>query len=94
MSGLDNGAMIKIIAQHTKEFSELNEKYVDLGKNLLFYRNEYRTILDEKTNVDAECYLLRKKNKQLVRIIVQWEKENAILEESLDACQRELEEME
>jgi len=51
---------------------------------------EYRDLLDEKTNIDAKCYLLRKQNRDLTKLIVQWEKENKILQESLDQCQREL----
>ena len=82
----DNSAVIKIISEHTREYNELNEKYVDLGKNALFYKKEYARILDMKTNVDA-------KNKDLRKLLKEAQSDCQIAQESLDGAQREIEEL-
>lgn len=56
-------------------------------------KQEYRDLLDEKTNVDARCYLLKKQNKELKALLERWQKENKILQESLDGAQREIMEL-
>lgn len=82
----NNSAVLKIIAQHTKEYNELLIQH-----NALMV--VHTKTVNEFADKSLECGELKRKNKQLVRIVVQWEKENAILEESLDACQREIGEL-
>lgn len=53
-------------------------------------RKEYTKLLDEKTNIDAKCYLLRKQNKELKALLERWQKENKVLQESLDGAEREI----
>ena len=79
----DNSAIVKIIAKHTKEYNLLNSDYKQLSIT-------YLKVLDEKTNVDAKCSVLRKQNKDLRVLLVRFERDNKMLQESLDQCQREL----
>ena len=97
----ENAAVIKIIAKHNKEYDALLKEHNTLLEvhtkrvnDYLELKEEMKKYVDDNADIEAERYKIKKKNAQLVRIIVQWEKENAILQESLDACQRELEEME
>ena len=83
----ENTATIKVVAKQLKEYNELLIQHNAL---MVVHTKTVNEFADKR----LECGELKKKNAQLVKIIVQWEKENAILQESLDACQRDLEEME
>lgn len=94
----ENNAVIKIIAKHTKEYNELLlehntllEVHTKTVNDYFELKEKMRDYLDDNADIEAERYKIKKKNAQLVKIIVQWEKENGILQESLDACQRALE---
>ena len=83
----ENNAVIKIIAKHTKEYNEL-----------LIQHNALMVVHTKTVNEFADKCMafdeLKGNNKVLKTIVVRFEMENKILQESLDACQRELEEME
>ena len=89
----DNNAVIKIVAKHTKEYNELNEKYVKLGRKVLWKNKIYAEVLDEKTTVDALCTKLRKDNAELRKLNGEAKKECRTLQESLDQCQQEIEKL-
>ncbi len=79
----ENSAVVKIIAKHTKEYNELLNQH-----NALMV--VHTKTVNEFADMSLKCGELKRKNRQLVKIIVQWEKENAILQESLDGCERDL----
>ena len=79
----DNSAVVKIIANHTKEYNALILQHNTLLK-------VHVKTVEDFGKLDLKAYELRKQNKKLRDMLMRWEKENKILQESLDQCQREL----
>ena len=94
----NNSAVIKIIGKKTKEYNDLLlehntllEVHTKRTNDYLVLKEKMRDYLEDNADIEAKRYKLNRENKEYKKIIVQWEKENATLQESLDACQRELE---
>ena len=79
----ENEAVVKIIANHNREFKELNGKF----KALMIVHTKTVNDFVDMNLVYGE---LKKQNKDLRAIVVRWERDNKRLQESLDALQREL----
>ena len=75
----DNSAVIKIVAKHTKEYNAL----------LL----QHNTLLKVHVKTVEEFAESESKNYELRKLLKQWKKENETLQESLDQCQRDVEEL-
>ena len=73
----DNNAVIKIIAKHTKEYNKL------LSEHNVMLKVHVKTVNDYAD----KCMAFD----EMKKLLKQWQKENGILQESLDGAQREIE---
>ena len=53
----------------------------------------YADMINESVDLKLLCDKLKNDNKELLNIIIRWEKENETLQESLDGAQREIEKL-
>ena len=83
----ENSAVVKIIAKHTKEYNDLLSEHNVLMKVHVKTVNDYA----DKCMAFNE---LKKQNKDLRVLVVRFQRENGVLQESLDECQRALEDKE
>ena len=79
----ENEAVVKIIANHNREFKELSGKF----KALMIVHTK---TVNDFADMSLTYGELKKQNKDLRAIVVRWERDNKRLQESLDALQREL----
>lgn len=77
---VNNGAALKVIEKQPREYNALILEHNDLLEVHIKTVNDF-------AKLDLKAYELRKDNRDLRKIIKQWEKENEILQESLDGCQ-------
>lgn len=75
---------IKLVEVYTKEYNELSSKFNAL---MVVHTKTVNDFADKCLAFDE----MKKSVKDLTKIIVRWEKENEILQESLDNSEREIE---
>jgi chromosome segregation ATPase len=80
----ENAAVIKIIANHTKEYNELLKEHNTLLK-------VHVKSINICAEIECKRYELRKENKDLRAVVVRFERDNERLQESLDQAQQEIE---
>jgi len=61
----ENAAVIKIIAQHTKDYNELSVKYKRLYERYRLLERDYTVTAEDYTSLHSRCKKTRGENKKL-----------------------------
>lgn len=90
-------AINKVVANQIREYNDLLQQHNTLLEvhtkrvdDYLELKETLKQYVDDNAEIESKRYDLRKQNKDLRALVVRFERENAILQESLDQCQREL----
>ena len=64
-----NGAIIKIVSQHTKEYNELDTTYKKLGVKHLSLLREHKDLVEQFVDIKILCANLQSENKALRKLL-------------------------
>ena len=81
---INNSAVVKIIANHTREYNDLLRDYNELMAVHL-------KAVNDCSEIESKRYDLRKDNVELRKLLKQATKDCKVAQESLDGAQREIE---
>ena len=98
---MTNKAVLEVIKNQTHEYNRLLsehntflEVHTKTVNDYFKLKEEMKEYLDDNADIEAERYKVKKQNKDLRAILIRFERDNKRLEESLDECQRALEDKE
>ena len=80
---MSDKAVLEVIKNQTREYTDLLKQH----NTLMIVHTK---TVNDFADLEMKRCELRKQNKDIRTLLVRWEKENKVLQESLDQCEREL----